>query len=97
MLVQQDFFIGADQDLPRAKQIVSDALTSSCYVYANRPWVVLVNQVVLDSLVAVRLRSKAYVLEIRCEKAFESDVAEQVLETFAAEGIRGPALAMRSS
>ncbi len=96
MLVQQDFYIGIDQDVSRAKALVEDALTSSAYFYAGRPWVVLVNQVVIESMVAVRLRAKAYVLDIKYEKAFESDVAEQALEAFRAQTIHGPSLSMRA-
>lgn len=95
MLVQQDFHIGADQDLRRAKQIVQDCLTSSRYFYPDKPWAVLVSQVTLDSAVAARVRAKAYVVELRYEKAFESDVALRVMTAFRAEGILPPAVLHR--
>lgn len=97
MLIQQDFYVGVDQDVPRAKSIVEEALTSSCYFYPDLPWTVLVNQVQLENMIAVRLRAKAYVLELRYEKAFESDVAQRVLEAFQAERILPPAVLHRPS
>lgn len=96
MLVQQDFHIGADQDIARAKQIVQDCLTSSRYFYPAKPWAVLVTQVTQGDLVAARVRAKAYVVELRYEKAFESDVALRVMSAFRAEGILPPAVLHRA-
>ena len=90
MLVQQDFLIGFDEDIDRAKQLVEQALTSSCYFSMSKPWVVLVNQVVVDATIAVRLRAKAYVIELGYEKLFESDVSERVLGAFREESIKTP-------
>lgn len=91
MMIQMDFFLGLDQDIPRAKKIVQEALTTSRYVHLKLPWTVLVNQVSQGEHFAVRLRAKAYVLDVRFEKAFETDVNERVLARFQAEGIRPPA------
>jgi small-conductance mechanosensitive channel len=90
MLVQQDFLIGFDEDIDRAKQLVEQALTSSCYFSMSKPWVVLVNQVVVDATIAVRLRAKGYVIELGYEKLFESDVSERVLGAFREESIKTP-------
>jgi len=90
MLVQQDFLIGFDQDVEKAKRLVEEALTSSCYFSLSKPWTVLVNQVVVDATVAVRLRAKAYVIDLSYEKQFESDVAQRVLDVFRSEEIRMP-------
>jgi hypothetical protein len=50
---------------------------------------------VFDNYVAIRLRLKAYVLDTKYEKAFESDVTLRVLEAFAQKGIRPPAILHR--
>ncbi|HXI03172.1 MAG TPA: mechanosensitive ion channel domain-containing protein [Candidatus Saccharimonadales bacterium] len=95
MMIRMDFWIGVDQDLPRAKRVVEEALTSSLYVHLGRPWSVTVSQVIEGGYLAVRLRAKAYVLDVRFEKAFESDVTERVLEAFAEAGIKPPAVLHR--
>lgn len=92
MQVVMDFVIAADQDLDRALEIVNEAALSSRFVFLAKPVVVLVNQWVADSLVGVRLRLKAYVLDTRYEKAFETDVNLRVLRAFAAAGIRSPSV-----
>ena len=77
MMIQMDFFIGADQDLALARQLLEEALTTNRYAYLGKPWAVLVNQMIEGNYFAVRLRAKAYVLDVQYEKAFESDVTER--------------------
>ena len=90
MLVQSDFFIGIDEDVGRARELVAEAMTSSRFFALNHPWVVLVNQVVHGEYFAVRLRAKGYVLDIHYEKAFETDVTLRVMEAFKANKIGPP-------
>jgi small-conductance mechanosensitive channel len=96
MMVQMDFYIGLDQDLAKAKSVVTEALTSSRYFSTARPWAVTVSQVLQDSYLALRLRAKAYVLDVRFEKAFETDVTERVVEGLATAGVKPPAVLHRS-
>lgn len=96
MMIQMDFFIGLDQDLGQAKQIVTESLTSSRYFSTARPWSVVVSEVAQDSYLALRVRAKAYVLDVRFEKAFETDVTERVVEGFHNEGIEPPAVIHRA-
>jgi len=96
MLIQQDFYIGIDQDIGLAKKLVSESLTSSRYAYLKKPWAVLVNQVLQDNYFAIRIRSKVYVLDVKYEKALESDITERVMEAFRAYGIQPPAVLHRT-
>ncbi|MEZ4411149.1 MAG: mechanosensitive ion channel family protein [Polyangiales bacterium] len=96
MLIQMDFFVGVDQDTSLAKRLVEESLTSNRYVYLKKPWVVLVSEVVHENYFAVRLRAKAYVLDVKYEKAFETDVTERVLEAFRANKVQPPAILHRS-
>ncbi len=96
MQIQMDFFVGVDQDISLAKRLVEECLTSNRYVYLGKPWVVLVNEVVQNSYFAVRLRAKAYVLDVKYEKAFETDVTERVLEAFREHEIQPPAVLHRA-
>lgn len=95
MMIQVDFLIGADQDVAVAKRIVEEALTSSRYIHLKHPWAVLVTTVTQDGYFAIRLRSKAYVLDVKFEKAFESDITERVLEGFRDAEISPPAMLHR--
>ncbi|MFP5431195.1 MAG: mechanosensitive ion channel family protein [Gammaproteobacteria bacterium] len=96
MLVQMDFFIGVDQDISEAQRLVGEAMTASRFAYLQKPWVVLINQVIQQEYVAIRLRAKAYVLDVKYEKAFETDVTLRVMAAFRAHGIMPPAILHRS-
>jgi small-conductance mechanosensitive channel len=96
MLIQMDFFVGLDQDVALAKRLVADAITSSRYAFLDKPWVVLLSHVCEGGHFAARLRAKVYVLDVRYEKALESDVAERVTAAFAEAGVQPPAMLHRT-
>ena len=75
-----------------AAEIVREAALSSRYVFLSKPIVVLVTQEASTALVSVRLRLKAYVLDAKYEKTFETDVNLRVLRAFRNEGISAPQL-----
>lgn len=90
MQIVMDFHIAPDADLRKAKEIVDEAVQSSRYVFLEKPVVVLVSDVMQQTYLATRLRAKAYVLDVRYEGAFASDVTERVKEGFAEAGIALP-------
>ncbi len=90
MLVQTDFYVRYNQDIQRARQVVIDAITTSRFAYLDKPWAVLVNQVVHEGYFAIRLRAKVYVLDIQYEKALETDVTIRVIEGFRAAKVLPP-------
>jgi small-conductance mechanosensitive channel len=92
MQIVIDFYCALDTDVPVAKKIVREAAHTSRFVYLQKPIVVLVNDVVEANYLATRLRCKAYVLDVRYEKAFESDVTERVKRAFSSAGVRPPTI-----
>jgi small-conductance mechanosensitive channel len=96
MQIVMDFYIGLDQDVLSARDIVTEAGLTSRYVHLPKPVVVLVNQVIQENYVAVRLRLKAYVLDTQYEKMFETDVNLRVMRAFAEHRIAPPAILHRT-
>lgn len=90
MQVVIDFHIGVDQDVQRAKALLTEAAAISPYVYLPKPIAVGVSQLDLEGVVTVRLRLKAYVFDTHYEKEFESDVTLRVMAAFAEAGIGPP-------
>lgn len=97
MLIQMDFYIGIDQDLARAKKIAQEAITSCPYAYLDKPWAVLVNEVVQEQYFALRIRTKVYVMDIRNEKILESDVTERIVQGFAEAKIKRPHISYQNA
>lgn len=95
MMIQVDLFIGADQNLQEALRLLSEVVTTSRYVNLNRRWSVLASEVIQETYFAIRLRAKAYVLDARLEKAFESDITERALAAFADAGVEAPVVLRR--
>jgi len=95
MQVVIDFHIGLEQDVQRAMDLIREATALSRYIYLPKPIVVLVSQVIVDNYIELQLRLKAYVLDTKYEKAFETDVTLRVLEAFAENDIRPPAILHR--
>ncbi len=96
MQVGVDFFIGIDQDVTLAEQLAKEAMLTSQYIYLPKPVVVLAKQVIREQYVAIQLRAKGYVLDIKYEKAFESDVSKRVLDAFSRCNILPPSMLVRS-
>lgn len=96
MQVAMDFYIGVDQDVRLARQIIHEACLTSRYVFMDREVPVLTKQVLLDGIVALHIKARPYVLDTKYEKAFETDVHLRVLEAFAKHAILPPALLIRS-
>mgnify|MGYP002641697270 CR=1 FL=1 len=92
MQIVMDFHIAPEADIKRAKRVVYEALRTSRFVYLEKPVVVLVNEVIIEGYVSTRLRAKAYVLDVRYEKAFETDVTERTKAGFARAGIVPPTM-----
>jgi small-conductance mechanosensitive channel len=96
MMIQLDFLVAADQDVALAKRIVEECLTSNRYIYLGKPWLVLVSQVVESNYIAVRLRAKAYVLDVKYEQEYATDVTERVLQALREAGVAPPAMLHRA-
>lgn len=96
MQVVMNFYVGLDQDIDKAREIVTEAGLTSRYVYLNKPVVVLVTQVIEENYVAVRLQLKAYVLDTQYEKSFETDVNLRVMRAFEKQRIGPPAILYRT-
>jgi small-conductance mechanosensitive channel len=96
MQVVTRFFIGLDQDVDSALDVIHEAALTSRYVHLPKPVVVLAKQIVKDNLIALELVLKAYVLDTKYEKAFESDLTLRVLRAFRQRGITPPAVLHRA-
>lgn len=96
MMIQVDLHIGVDQDLEKARELLSEVITTSRYVNPNRRWAVQAQQVIEQSYMTLRLQAKAYVLDARLEKEFQGDITKRALRAFKEAGIGPPAVLHRT-
>jgi small-conductance mechanosensitive channel len=89
-MVVVPFFIGAAEDFQKARRIVAEATATSRYVYLKKPVVTLVTDEFLGERFVTVIKVKAYVFDIRYEKAFVTDITERVKLSFRKLGIKTP-------
>ena len=92
-----DFYVGIDQDIQLARDLAREAAATSRYIYLPKPIEVLASQMPLGSCIAMRLRLKAYVLDTKFEKDFETDVTLRVQGAFADNAVSAPSVSYRST
>ena len=96
MQVVIPFYIGMDQDIGLARDLIQEAASSSRYIHLPKPVAVLVNQTITDNYLAIKLTCKAYVVDTKFEKLFETDITLRVMQEFRKNNIQPPAIAIQA-
>jgi len=96
MLVPIECYIGVDQDVRLATELLREACLTSPYVFLEHPVPVEVKQVIVQDYVAIQLKARPYVFDCNYEKAFETDVHFRALDAFRQHGIAPPAVLHRT-
>lgn len=78
MMVVSDFHVALNADIEQAKALIYEVIATSRYVYLKKPVAFAIEEVDVAGRLAVRIRSKAYVLDVHYEKAFQADVVTRV-------------------
>jgi len=77
--VVAEIYLPATTDVRAVKEIAYKAVYSSSYTYLNKPAVVIMLNEIYNTRYVMKLRVKAYVLDIRYEFLFKSDLTEMIL------------------
>jgi len=85
--VVAEFFLPPDIDILRAKMIAYRAAAVSRYAYLNKPIVVIIKNEIHQGRSLLKMRLKAYVLDIRYEFPFLSEMTEIVMQEFLEKGL----------
>lgn len=78
--VVAEIFLPASVDIKKVKEIAYKAVYSSSFTYLNKPVVVNVINEIHNTRYIMKLRVKAYVVDIRYEFMFKSDMTEMILQ-----------------
>jgi len=85
--VVAEIYLPIDIDTEKVRKIAIEGAQVSRYVYLNKPIVALFFQEVKEKKSYYKMRLKAYVLDIRYEFAFKSDMTELVIKALLEEEI----------
>lgn len=78
MMICVDFYVSLDADLDRAREIIFETVVTSRYAYLKKPVSIVATERVIAERIAVELKAKAYVLDVKYEKAFQTDIVTRV-------------------
>lgn len=92
MMIVTNFHVALDADIEKAKEIIREVVVTSRFVYLRKTYSILVSEVQLGDYLALKISAKAYVIDCRFEKAFESEVVERVSSLFIKHSISRPSV-----
>ena len=85
--VVAEIFLPATVDVRTVKEIAYKSVYSSSFTYLNKPVVVIVLNEIHNTRYVMKMRVKAYVVDIRYEFMFKSDVTEMILQECNRQGL----------
>ena len=88
--VVAELYLPLDIDTEKVRQIALEAAQVSRYIYLNKPIVVLFFNEIKERRSYLKMRLKAYVMDIRYEFTFKSDMTEIVMRELISKGIINP-------
>lgn len=91
MMICVDFYVALGADLDLAKEIIFETVVTSRYVYLQKPVTVVAAEKVVAERISVELKANAYVLDVKFEKAFQTDIVTRVERAFVESQVGRPA------
>lgn len=88
--VVAEIYLPITVDTKRVRQIANESAQVSKYIYLNKPIYVLFFNEVKEGRSYLKMRLKAYVVDIRYEFAFKSDMTEIVIKELLTQKIMDP-------
>jgi MscS family membrane protein len=85
--VVAEIYLPIDVDTQKVRKIAIEAAQVSRFIYLNKPIVVVFFNEVINRRSFLKMRLKAYVMDIRYEFQFKSDMTETVIRELLAQGI----------
>ena len=90
MMIVMPFHFSLDSDMQLARDIIYETVVTSRFVYLKKPVTVSAAEVAVAERLALQLTAKAYVLDVRYEKAFQTDVVMRATKAFKEHAITRP-------
>jgi small-conductance mechanosensitive channel len=92
MMLVFDFHFSLDADIRLARDLLYEVVVTSRYAYLQKPVSIVLTELQIAERLAIQLRAKAYVIDVRFEKAFQTDVVLRATEAFNHHHIKRPPL-----
>lgn len=90
MMLVFDFHLALDADIKLARDLLYEIIVTSRFAYLDKPVSIVISEIEVAETLAIQLRGKAYVIDVRFEKAFVTDVFLRTTEAFRLHAIKRP-------
>lgn len=90
MMIAIPFHFALDADIQSARDIIYETVVTSRFVYLKKPVTISASEVSVAETLALQLTAKAYVLDVRYEKAFQTDIVMRASKAFKDNDIARP-------
>ncbi|MBU1426405.1 MAG: mechanosensitive ion channel family protein [Gammaproteobacteria bacterium] len=90
MMLVFDFYIALDADIRLARDLLYEVVVTSRYAYLKKPVMIVMKEMPIAERLALQLKAKAYVIDVRFEKAFQTDVVLRATEAFNRHHVKRP-------
>jgi small-conductance mechanosensitive channel len=92
MLVEINFHVSLEADLRKARKLLFETAATSQFTYLKKPIAIVFSEVDFANRLAMQIRIKCYVIDVRFEKALQTDIFLRGNEVLIAHGISRPVL-----
>ena len=92
MMVVVKFYLEIDADIDLARAKLHDIIATSNYVFLKKPITQIITEEIIGGRPVLALIAKSYVLDVRYEKALETDIYHRANSAFRAAQIQRPKL-----
>lgn len=92
MMIEINFHLSLDSNLVEAQRILYETAVTSRFVYLKKPVTIVFSEVDFARRLAMQLRVKCYVIDVRFEKALQTDILLRGNEALLASGVSRPPL-----
>ena len=90
MMVVTPFYLSIFQNLEQVKDLLHEVVITSRYVYLEKPVTIVFEEVSLSNTFVIKASVKAYVLDVKYEKALLTDVTSRGNRILAENSIQRP-------
>lgn len=90
MMVETFFYINLLEDFEKVKTLIYEVICTSRYCYLNKPILITAKEEEVARQLALKIAVKSYVLDVKFEKAFETDIVIRVQKAFQEHKIQRP-------
>jgi len=96
MMIEVNFNVAASSNLRKAQDLLKEVVITSKYAYLAKPVsIVLTEKSDARNFIAIEIKVKAYVIDVRYEKSFQSDIVLRGNELLQKNDIQRPSVAPR--